>query len=366
MTKNVQSKTWSLPVSWDGRRYSEAADVPGQNGGGAALAWSTASLADGQSMTITTDGTYNFGTKPNGAKPRFFFDWRLGSLASAALSRDSYNTWNATVFEMQSGTTYNGGAGAAALKFTGTNQSAPTSSPYPDLSQSGDKFFIYKVWASNFTAAQAYANSTAWNFKWTRLYSDSGGNQSTPYISVNAGQHPTHANLRAGFPPTAGVTYYGASASVLSNTNWRFEETAVKQSSADDVTDAEYHTWFEGQKWSVTGYPSHTAAFPKATYPWRYASLSREQNVWADASWRIFFDCWYIDDSWCRVVVSTEATWSDAQSGSRYRYVQIPTAWSANSITVTLRDGGMGGFAGKYLYVITNDGAPVTTTGLAL
>lgn len=97
MAKNVQSKTWSLPVSWDGRRYSEAADVPAQEGGGGGsdpLAISASVITHGSDLTITTDGTYDFGSKTQAAPVH----WQFGDeIYINGVSRtDGANVWGGT------------------------------------------------------------------------------------------------------------------------------------------------------------------------------------------------------------------------------------------------------------------------------
>jgi hypothetical protein len=57
------------------------------SGGTAALAWSLASEAEGSTLTITTDGTFDFGTKPIASKPRFVWLADGGEAPDTTLGR---------------------------------------------------------------------------------------------------------------------------------------------------------------------------------------------------------------------------------------------------------------------------------------
>ena len=66
-----------------------------------------------------------------------------------------------------------------------------------------------------------------------------------------------------------------------------------------------------------------------------------------------------IEDSRCRVIVSTESTWNTSTSVSAVRDFCLPTAWSDNQITVTIRKGIHTTLSGKYLWVVTNSGTAI-------
>jgi hypothetical protein len=81
--------------------------------------------------------------------------------------------------------------------------------------------------------------------------------------------------------------------------------------------------------------------------------------AWSDSN-RMWADDVYVDDTWARVVVGDASTWN----GCSKKEMQIPSAWSGNSITVTAHQGGFGSFSGKYLYVIDADGNVSSGYGL--
>jgi len=93
-------------------------------------------------------------------------------------------------------------------------------------------------------------------------------------------------------------------------------------------------------------------------------------------SYRIIFDQYcngssrtdktYTDDtyiSWtqARVMLSDHSTWDSTHSG-QHQEIQIPTAWSDTSITVTLNQGSFTSGSTAYVYVVDSTGA-VNATG---
>lgn len=59
----------------------------------------------------------------------------------------------------------------------------------------------------------------------------------------------------------------------------------------------------------------------------------------------------YVDTTWSRSIVCTASTWAACTDP----VPQIPSAWSATSITLTAYQGSLGSFSGKYLYVCDPD-----------
>lgn len=74
----------------------------GLSGGTAALGWSLSSESEGSTLTITTDGTFTFGTKPVSAKPRFVWRADGGEAPDPVLGVDS--VWDDGGFVLENGT----------------------------------------------------------------------------------------------------------------------------------------------------------------------------------------------------------------------------------------------------------------------
>jgi hypothetical protein len=75
----------------------------------------------------------------------------------------------------------------------------------------------------------------------------------------------------------------------------------------------------------------------------------KEGNGWeAD----VYTDDIYIDTTQARVEIGDKSTWS----ACTHREIQLPTAWSANSVTVTVNRGSFNSGETAYLYVVDADG----------
>jgi hypothetical protein len=66
----------------------------------------------------------------------------------------------------------------------------------------------------------------------------------------------------------------------------------------------------------------------------------------------VYFDDVYIDDSWARVVIADQPT----LEASTHREIQIPSAWSDTSVTITVNQGSFPSLVGAYLYIIDSNG----------
>jgi len=65
-----------------------------------------------------------------------------------------------------------------------------------------------------------------------------------------------------------------------------------------------------------------------------------------------YWDEIYIDTTRARVEIGNASTWS----ACTHREIQIPSAWSGSSITVTVNQGSFADSSGAYLYVVDSDG----------
>jgi hypothetical protein len=66
-----------------------------------------------------------------------------------------------------------------------------------------------------------------------------------------------------------------------------------------------------------------------------------------------------IDDSRCRLIVSTESSWNTSAAVTATRDFCVPSAWDDGSITALLRKGIHSTLSGKSLYVVKGDGSAV-------
>jgi hypothetical protein len=115
--------------------------------------------------------------------------------------------------------------------------------------------------------------------------------------------------------------------------------------------------------WSpTTRFRMRTSSLPQ---PYQVLYFDQVSNNQIAKGTYIYIDSIYVDDTRQRVIVSDEPTWStQVDTGQEWhREVQIPTAWSDGQIQITVRQGSLDTFAGKYLYVIGPDGNPVSNKG---
>jgi len=104
------------------------------------------------------------------------------------------------------------------------------------------------------------------------------------------------------------------------------------------------------QWWSLTGfeYDFSTADHDNIYFASYFATdtgTPTPQMWW-------YYDEIYVDTTQSRVEVGNASTWS----GCTHREIQIPSAWSSSSITVTVNQGTFADSSGAYLYVVDSDG----------
>jgi hypothetical protein len=86
---------------------------------------------------------------------------------------------------------------------------------------------------------------------------------------------------------------------------------------------------------------------------------------YSDTPVEIWEDDLYIDTTWARVMICTGSQWNSKGICE----IQIPSAWSANSVTITANQGSFASGQQAYLYVVDSTGAvnangfPVTIGG---
>jgi len=79
-------------------------------------------------------------------------------------------------------------------------------------------------------------------------------------------------------------------------------------------------------------------------------------NPMDDGVFRLYIDDVYVDDTLARVELSDEMHWEDIQGSGARSAIQIPVAWSDNSITFTANTGDFISGDSAYLYVVDENG----------
>ncbi len=131
---------------------------------------------------------------------------------------------------------------------------------------------------------------------------------------------------------------------------WHRFEVWVDTDSAG--SNGEYTIWVDGVvRASVKGQiVAHDCAFPMVMLQNYYATDTGSPTPWM----RHYWDEVYIDRTRARIEIGNASTWA----ASTHREIQVPTAWSSNSITFKANQGSFSAGETAYLYVIDSAGVP--------
>jgi hypothetical protein len=310
-------------------------------------------VGDGQSVTIT-DLQSRFGTKPNGAKPYGYWDFgKNGYATTDPLSRNVLHAPETGALA----TDVKLSRSAAFWKFpidSNTDAAYESVGVATDLQPAYPYLYVYYKIRTNWDGLEAYAALTSYNLKGFRFWYASGANN---MIFASVGQsNSAPGNPRITWELTEAAAEFGNShCSPISPKNvWRTQECFAKQSSGVDVADGQAWMTNDGQaSVKYLNKKTRTAAWPN-TYRYLHWHQNQFCGFAVSAGKFLGYDLVYVDDSWCRVMVTASSAWSEVSQAAE---IQVPTAWAdaGNSITFTLRQGEFASLSGKYLYVVKSD-----------
>jgi hypothetical protein len=328
-------------------------------------------IADGSALTVSKAGG-GFGTKPNGAKPLYW--WPLDADANpSSLSR---NTTNPTA-------TINGALSTALLPSgsTGTWQkdlAADESALFLRVPFTSDTLYFWtkRYYDFDFDAllAQHITQDNEENYgfnlktfrfwhEWTHdVYHGYNGAE-----SWNSNNPPADGNPRTGAENTMDYSRWNGHGFVPRT--WLVEEVEYRTSSLN-TTDGVLNYIRQGRHEfdrATTRWQFRTTAYP-GTYSSLYLDQKSNGSLSSLHPAYEYLDAYYVDDSWCRVMISDESSWqvtTQPSGNSCNREIQVPTAWSDSSINFALRQGSHASLRGKYLYVILQDGTAVKAGAFA-
>lgn len=364
-----------IPLGEDPNGFASLAVARG-GGGSPASGFSAESgfslLDNGDGTLSVADSQARFGTKPNAAKPVWFFDFSSGSdQPHPTLSRQQKTiNWSApcqiTQEVAKPGSTHSMTIDSPSFGSVFADGDATLSLPL----NSGRKFYRYYDVYNDFTytqladgvAANPATGASSENFK-THRWQVAGLNQSTDPYTPNVLQAN---NYRFSFSGDEATTYesilYQAN-SYLTAPMWNVEEEYHQVSSSAGATDAVMYGVLNGeQKFVRDNQDSHKGADPTlAENQWEHYKLGNF-NSWAEpgvAPWRA--NILYVDDSWCRVYITDKPTWSDSEE--KAIEIQVPVGWAAGQVDFHQRIGALGSLAGKYLWIADNDDTKILVGG---
>ena len=156
---------------------------------------------------------------------------------------------------------------------------------------------------------------------------------------------------------STGTTWGDSSASTILTSSWNRFEWYIDVGNVS-VANAKMYYWLDGiLKVKMENFVSHTSnCTPTNLYLNAY--FATDTNNARSYMW---VDDVYVDITQARVEIGNAPTWA----ASTHREIQIPSAWSDTSITITLNQGSFANFNNIYLYVIDANG-DVNTNGYLL
>ncbi len=318
----------------------------------------TGDLSDGGAATIT--GT-NFGTKPNGAGPWLYWEFGEGSVANNG--RGTFTgSWTTNASILQNTVAPNR-SHSLEMVLDGTNKSF--NSGLVELATDNTDMYLFERSRIDSDGVDMFATNTAYNLKEKR-YSALSGDGFNNIITPATGQ----INRADGNPRLAsenvgeGTHFFNADGSAIRNVfglrkdEWKTDEWQFHQGDVD-VDEGTIKVMRNGvvHTHSPNGgatFVTRTAAAPTLMFRFAYY-----QHLNIGAAHKAFSDFLYMDDSFCHIIVSEEATWESATASPELFFVrepQIPTAWADTSVSITIREGNHASISGKFLYVIDSAG----------
>jgi len=143
----------------------------------------------------------------------------------------------------------------------------------------------------------------------------------------------------------------------LSDEKWVRFEAEYKISSATETSDGIVHLWISQ--------PDFAGAIIKHVDRANLITIPANGDIWDGffiGQWMgnatepfsstLYYDDVYFDTTWQRVEIGDNATWANCT----HREIQVPSSWSATSITVTLNKGSFDSLNNQYLFVVDADG----------
>jgi len=300
-------------------------------------------FSNGSSVTITGN---SFGTKST-ASPLVFDNFESGNNGS------KLGLANAVVGKWQDGagsehpayTTEQAHGGSKSVKLA-ANENAYNLS----VNQNGSFPVIYMDWWVRLNLLDNISR----NWKPFRIYGNDDRMAVNDVVMCNGdGFSIINENAEAGF-------WWGEGGN-FNNNQWQHYQVMLRASSSAGSADGAARQYINGRLVS-----DHTGVVTRASSV--HWSQIRIGHYWATSSVdgcsgnsgaNIYLDNVYVDTSWAHVELGNASTYA----ASTQREIQIPTSWSASSITFNVSTGAFASGSTAYVYVTDSNGA-VNSTGI--
>lgn len=301
------------------------------NSGTPTVASVTGRLTIGGQLTINGN---SFGTK-NPAAPYVWADFENGIQPSSLGQKRSWDevqnfAWSTEGYGGSHGVKADDGSGTWTLR-----------ADFNDWTADGQKAYMFKKEKQNFVIT-----STSQNWKIWRMWPASQAYPDVYAASNNGRVYVENIGTESGF--------WGDFKQ--NTTDWSTVETIFQASSGPGVKDGLYVLRYDGVEKARGSLITRSSAAP-ATMQWNYVvhGVAANKGGWSPA-WndnnRMWADDVYVDTTWSRVMLGESPTYAACNQLE----VQIPSAWSNNSITVWARPGRFTKGQHVYLYVFDSNG----------
>jgi hypothetical protein len=215
---------------------------------------------------------------------------------------------------------------------------------------------ITELYVSHRAYWTRYAGSggASFIFKWTRV----GSNPSYTgiprfYETIRPGNDGTVNGTDRGFVTDTGTIYAQQLTSGQNANTWSRTEYHYKLSTPAGSATGAFEQWVNSiQNVKLTNAVTRTAAESGATIDYVMFPFDGNDSYGASNGYYFWVDDYYVDSSVARVEVCTGSTWATRGDCE----IQIPSAWSANAITIKANQGAIPAGAARYLYVVDPDG----------
>lgn len=193
------------------------------------------------------------------------------------------------------------------------------------------------------------ANTPLSNVKFWRMYQTTGNEDFVVALNTFNGSVIIVNENISGFQNT--WYHWGNYATEFTENVWHCWQFEYRNSSAAGVADGVFRWWRNGTLAYERTNMVTMEDYSSARYPLIMGFYDSSGASGYDGANTVYFDDFYMSKSLARVEIGNASTYAACSQ----REIQIPSAWSATSITCTVNAGTLTG-SGKYLFVINADG----------
>jgi len=309
----------------------------------------TGSFSRGGSATIAGS---SFGTKSS-AGPLVWENFEAGSLNSAirgtapAVSNIGGSwTWQAT------------DSGGPVFSNSVVRPNSTKSSKHDYASTYSNGLFVNTQLPSYFFSFWWYYHPvTGWSRNTKPFILSRNTNDDSPNAYIGFGQYPGDPGIRTEVIDGGGAidpTSWGSTAINSIANRWiRFDVWLVQ--SSVNVKDGKFQVFVHNPDSGspvVLDLQINPAKTRTTSNTWGSLFLQTYSSIDGGTSQTVYIDDFYLDSTQARVEICDKSTWAS----KTHCEIQIPTSWSASSITFNVNSGSFATLNGAFLYVVDKDG----------